>query len=77
MIATVPDLLYMDMSAEKNPSAVLSGEETVAKCCIDILSDILDKEIVVSIIVLTYHHLEHSDFMFHFVKLHHIRKCIL
>jgi hypothetical protein len=45
MIATVPDLLYMNMSAEKKSNAVLSGEEIVAKGCIDILSDISDKEL--------------------------------
>lgn len=44
-ITTVPDLLYMNMSAEKNTNAVLGGEEIVAKGCIDILSDISDKEI--------------------------------
>lgn len=35
----------MNMSAEKNTNAVLGGEEIVAKGCINILSDIPDKEL--------------------------------
>jgi hypothetical protein len=83
-ITTVPDLLHMNMSAEKDANAVLVEKKLLQKvvstyCQTFQIKNLVavNKLLVVAIIVLMYHHLELLDFMFHFVQLHHIRMCAL